>query len=216
MAERYPRSRITAVSNSTGQRQFIEAAAAARGIANLRVITADVNAFSPDHFGCTSPVFDRVISIEMFEHMWNYEALLARIASWLRPAGKLFVHIFCHHSLAYRFEGEGDANWMGRYFFSGGLMPSAGLIRRFDHELRVTRSWSWNGEHYQRTAEAWLANIDAHREAAHSILARVHGEADARRWLNRWRMFFLAVSELFGFAGGSEWFVSHYLMESAR
>ena len=127
--------------------------------------------------------FDRVVSVEMFEHMWNYDQLLARIASWLRPGGKLFVHIFCHGRLVYPFESEGDANWMGRYFFSGGIMPSAALLGRFDRKLSVTRTWSWDGRYYQRTAEAWLANLDKHRELARSILGAVYGEAEARRWL---------------------------------
>jgi cyclopropane-fatty-acyl-phospholipid synthase len=147
--------------------------------------------------------------------LWNYDRLLERIAAWLRPGGKLFVHLFCHSHLAYAFESEGDANWMGRHFFSGGIMPSAGLLQRFDRDLKVKESWTWVGHHYQRTADAWLANLDARRSDARSILGSVYGEAEASRWLNRWRLFFLAVSELFGFAGGKEWFVSHYLLEHA-
>ncbi len=213
MAARYPNSRITAVSNSTGQRDFVEREAKSHGLANLCVITADLNDFNPADFGHAGPCFDRVVSVEMFEHMWNYERLLALIASWLRSGGKLFVHIFCHRNLAYSFETEGDANWMGRHFFSGGIMPSAGMLRRFDRELAVTRSWIWSGRHYQRTAEAWLANLDARRDLARSILSQVYGDVDARRWLVRWRVFFLAVSELFGYADGEEWFVSHDLLE---
>jgi cyclopropane-fatty-acyl-phospholipid synthase len=213
MAERYPNCRITAVSNSNGQRQFIEREARAFGLGNLRVVTADVNDFGPADLGRAELRFDRVVSVEMFEHMWNYDQLLSRIASWLAPGGKVFVHIFCHDRLVYPFESDGDANWMGRYFFSGGIMPSADLLRRFDRDLQVTRSWKWNGRHYRRTAEAWLANLDARRDQVQSILGANYGDADARRWLNRWRMFFLAVSELFGFADGNEWFVSHYELE---
>ena len=216
MAERYPRSRITAISNSTAQRRFIEAEASARRLPNLRVITADVNHLNHAEFGREDLRFDRVVSVEMFEHMWNYEQLLARIARWLRPEGKLFVHIFCHRRQAYSFESDGDANWMGRYFFSGGIMPSAELLPRFNRDLSVTRSWRWSGLHYQRTADAWLAKLDGCDGLARRILGSVHGEANARRWLQRWRMFFLAVSELFGFADGKEWFVSHYLFERAK
>lgn len=213
MAERYPQSRVTAVSNSARQRQFIETAAKGRDLHNLRVITADMNEFAPPDTGQNGHRFDRVVSVEMFEHMRNYEQLLARVATWLQPGGKLFVHIFCHRDLAYPFETEGAANWMGRLFFTGGIMPSADLLQHFNRALTVTRQWSWGGQHYQKTAEAWLENLDARRRVVLPILESTYGAADAQRWLNRWRMFFLAVSELFGFAGGDEWFVSHYLLE---
>jgi cyclopropane-fatty-acyl-phospholipid synthase len=216
MAERYTRCHITAVSNSTAQRRFIEGEASARRLSNLRVITADANHLNHTDLARQDLRFDRVISVEMFEHMWNYEQLLARIAGWLRPEGKLFVHIFCHGRRAYSFESDGDVNWMGRYFFSGGIMPSAGLLRRFNRDLQVTQSWTWSGRHYQRTADAWLANLDAGHDLVKRILSSVHGEAHALRWLKRWRMFFLAASELFGFADGKEWFVAHYLFERAK
>lgn len=212
MAERFPNSRITAVSHSAAQRRFIESLAASRDVRNLRVVTADMNTFSPPPENLAAG-FDRVVSVEMFEHMRNYEQLLARIATWLRPQGKLFVHIFCHRTLAYAFESEGAANWMGRHFFSGGIMPSANLIRRFDRDLAATRQWRWSGLGYQRTAAAWLANLDARRDEVAAILERAYGSADGKRWLNRWRVFFLAVAEMFAFGGGTEWFVSHYLLE---
>lgn len=215
MAERYPGSRITAVSNSTRQRQFIESQARSLNLTNLRVVTADMNDFDPVGCGLCREGFDRVVSVEMFEHMRNYDELLARIAAWLRPAGKLFVHIFCHQTLAYPFETTGAANWMGRYFFTGGTMPSASLLNQFDRNLRVVNDWRWSGRHYQRTAEAWLANLDSRRREVLPILRSAYGAKEAVRWFNRWRMFFLAVAELFGFAGGDEWFVSHYLLEHA-
>ena len=208
MAERYRRSHITAVSNSALQRQFIEAEAASRGLVNVNVITADMNEFRTEPHR-----FDRIVSVEMFEHMRNYERLLERIASWLRSDGKLFVHIFCHRTLAYPYETDGDANWMGRYFFTGGMMPSENMLSQFNRHMTVVEQWRWDGTHYQRTSEAWLANLDAHRRQILPILAATYGRDEARRWLHRWRLFFLAVAELFGYANGTEWFVSHSLLQ---
>lgn len=210
MAERYPRNRITAVSNSSLQRSFIEGQARRRGLTNLRVMTADMNEFAPPLPARGG--FDRIVSVEMFEHLRNYEALLDRIAGWLRHDGRLFVHMFCHRQFAYPFETDGETDWMGRHFFTGGLMPDAGLLRRFDRRLRVARQWTWNGRHYRRTAEAWLANLDRHRRIVLPILAAAYGPREARCWFHRWRTFFLAVAELFGYAGGDEWFVSHCLL----
>lgn len=211
MAERYPSSKITAVSNSAPQRHFIESEATARRLKNLRVITADMNEFTIE-----PQSFDRVVSVEMFEHMRNYDSLLERIASWLRSDGKLFVHHFCHRTLTYPYETDGDANWMGRYFFTGGLMPSENLLRQFNRHMSVVQKWRWDGSHYQRTSEAWLANLDAHRREVLSILAESYGRDQARRWYHRWRMFFLAVAELFGYANGTEWFVSQLLLQPNR
>jgi len=213
MAERYPNSRITAVSNSAPQRRFIRSRAEAIGLTNLTVITADMNDFDPARTRGPGVGFDRIVSVEMFEHMRNYDRLCERIASWLRPGGKCFVHLFCHRNSAYEYETEGAANWMGRHFFTGGIMPSRDLLSRFDGHLRVSSQWEWNGEHYRRTSNAWLANLDARRSTVLPILARVYGDADALRWLHRWRVFFMAVAEMFGCAGGNEWFVSHYLLE---
>lgn len=210
MATRYPRSRITAVSNSRPQRKWIEAEARQRGLRNLRVITRDMNDFDAD------ATFDRVVSVEMFEHMRNYDLLLSKIRRWLRPDGRLFVHIFCHRKYAYPFESEGDQNWMGKYFFTGGIMPSDDLLARFARDMRVERQWRWNGRHYQKTADAWLAYLDSRRDKVMPILASAYGRANADRWLQRWRMFFMAVSELFGFADGQEWFVGHYLLMPQR
>jgi cyclopropane-fatty-acyl-phospholipid synthase len=211
MAEQYPQSRITAVSNSQPQREFIESQIAERQLKNLRVLTRDMNEFQAE-----PQRFDRVVSVEMFEHMQNYEQLLDRVAGWLKPDGRLFVHIFCHRDVAYFYETEGDANWMGRHFFTGGLMPSADIFSRFPQRLAVQQRWFWDGRHYERTSNAWLKNLDARRTEALAILTRVYGPAEARRWWNRWRTFFLAVAEMFGIDHGAEWQVGHYLLEPTQ
>ena len=208
MAEHFRRSRITAVSNSAPQRRFIEGEASRRGLTNVKVVTQDMNRFEP------AGQFDRVVSVEMFEHMRNYRELFRRISCWLRPAGKLFIHIFCHRDYAYEFETEGEDNWMGRYFFTGGIMPSDGLPARFQEHLRLCRQWRWDGRHYARTSEAWLANLDRRRDAVLPILMEAYGPVEARRWFHRWRMFFLAVAELFAYEQGRQWWVGHYLFES--
>jgi cyclopropane-fatty-acyl-phospholipid synthase len=204
MAQHYPGSRITAVSNSRPQRQFIEALARERGLHNLRVLTCDVNALELD-----AAAFDRVVSIEMFEHMRNYALLLQRIAGWLRPGGKLFVHIFCHRELMYPFDTDGETDWMARHFFTGGLMPAADTLLHFQQHLRCEQQWRLSGTHYQRTADAWLRKQDAARERLMPVLRETYGD-DAPLWWQRWRMFWMACAELFGYAGGNEWGVGHY------
>ena len=203
MAERYPRSRILAVSNSASQRAFIEARAKARGITNLEVVTADINDFS------TERRFDRVVSVEMFEHLRNYERLLGRVASWLSPGGKLFVHVFSHRHHAYPYDDEGPQDWMARNFFSGGLMPSDDLLLHFQRDVVLEERWRVDGTHYQRTAEAWLERLDGRRAAVVSVFRRHHARAEAERWFHRWRLFFLGVSGLFGFDAGRQWGVTH-------
>jgi cyclopropane-fatty-acyl-phospholipid synthase len=202
IAERLPACRVTAVSNSKLQREFILGRAAARGLQGIEVVTADMNRFDPGRR------FDRVISVEMFEHMRNWGLLFARVASWLEPGGRAFLHVFAHRRFAYPYETHGTDDWMGRNFFSGGLMPSEDLLAAFPESLELEARWRVDGTHYQRTAEAWLANLDAKRAGLESLLAAHLGEGETRRALQRWRLFFLACSELFGFRGGREWFVS--------
>lgn len=205
MAEHYPQARITAVSNSLPQRRYLEDCCWRLRLSNVRVVTADMNQFT------TEERFDRVVSVEMFEHMRNYRELLRRIRGWLKDDGRLFVHLFCHRELAYRFETEGSDNWMGRYFFTGGIMPSDPLLFYFNDHLAVTDHWRVNGRHYQQTCEAWLRRMNERRERILSILEGTYG-ADAPIWFQRWRVFFMACAELFGTNNGNEWFVSHYLL----
>jgi cyclopropane-fatty-acyl-phospholipid synthase len=211
MAQRYPASTITAVSNSHSQRAYIMSRAEELGLGNVEVITCDMNDFDTDR------VFDRAVSIEMFEHMRNYELLLSRVASWLKPDGKLFVHIFAHKDAAYAFETRGADNWLGRYFFTGGIMPALNLMHEFGSDLGVEREWVWDGTHYQKTSEAWLENLDANKDAVVALFAQTMGAGEARKMYHRWRIFFLACAECFGYKGGGEWVVGHYLLSpSAR
>ncbi len=208
MAERFPAAEITAVSHSATQREYILDQAARRGIdRNLTVITEDVNDFQP------VGQFDRIVSVEMFEHVRNHGRLLELIAGWLSPEGRLFVHIFCHRRNAYLFETGGSANWMGRHFFTGGMMPSLDLLDSYNRDLAVTRRWEWNGRHYAQTANAWARNLAANRAAIIRLFETTYGRGEGRRWLMRWKIFFLACAELFGFADGKEWLVGHYLLE---
>ena len=208
MAETLPTASIVSVSNSAPQRAFIEAQARARGLTNLSVRTADMNTFD------TERRFDRVVSVEMFEHMANWRALLGRVRTWLKPEGRLFLHVFSHASMPYRFDLDDPADWIGRYFFSGGVMPSHGLIREFDDLFELEFETRWNGGHYARTAEHWLANYDANSDAIAPVLREVYGP-DAKLWGRRWRLFFLATAGLFSHAGGEPWGVSHYRLRPA-
>jgi cyclopropane-fatty-acyl-phospholipid synthase len=208
MAEQFPAANITAVSNSTPQRLHIESQAAARGLANIRVVTADMNAFEP------TSTYDRVVSVEMFEHMSNWRSLLARVKTWLTPEGRLFIHVFRHRQSPYRFDHENEADWIARHFFTGGIMPSHGLIRHFSDCFAVEKDWRWSGLHYRKTAMDWLARFDENRVEIDPVLREVY-ESDAALWRQRWRLFYLATAALFGHAGGEEWGVSHFLLRPA-
>ncbi len=207
MAQKYPGSQITALSNSHSQRQFIMAEAARRGLGNLRVLTHDINVFD------TAQRFDRVVSVEMFEHLRNWPQAFANVARWLAPGGRFFMHVFTHREAPYPFEARDASDWMSRYFFSGGMMPSDDLALHCQDDLRVLSRWRWDGTHYQRTAGAWLANMDRQRDTIAPLLASTYGAEQATLWWHRWRIFFMAVEELFGYAGGQQWWVSHYLFE---
>jgi cyclopropane-fatty-acyl-phospholipid synthase len=207
MAERYPAASILAVSNAAPQRAYIEGQASQRRLKNLTVRTADMNAFAPDQ------KFDRIVSVEMFEHMSNWAALLARVHGWLLPEGRLFVHVFTHRSTPYRFDHTDPADWIARYFFTGGIMPSHGLIAHAGRQFETEAEWRWNGRHYRRTAEAWLENLDTNLPAVTELLRGVYAD-EAPVWLRRWRLFFLATAGLFGYRNGEEWGVSHYRLKA--
>jgi len=206
IGEHYPLARITALSNSQSQRVHIEGEARRRGLDNIRVLTVDINDFeTPDRF-------DRIVSVEMFEHLRNWPRAFAQVACWLKPQGRFFMHVFAHRSVPYAFVERDASDWMSRHFFSGGMMPSDDLALHCQDDLRLLRRWRWDGRHYQRTAEAWLQAMDDHRLQLQPLFSNTYGRKAALWWM-RWRIFFMAVAELFGFEGGQQWWVSHYLFE---
>ena len=207
IASNYPACQVVSVSNSNSQRKYITEQAKIRGISNISVLTCDMNEFD------TELRFDRIVSVEMFEHMRNYQELYRRISTWLQPGGKFFKHIFCHHNCAYEFVDQGPGDWMSRYFFSGGIMPSEDLPLRFQQDLQLVNQWRWDGRHYEKTSNAWLENMDASKQDILPVLAATYGSGQAEKWFQRWRIFFMACAELFGHKDGREWYVSHYLFE---
>jgi len=210
MAERYPRASITAVSNSQSQRAHIETQALRRGLHNVRVVTANVAELVP------GGRYDRIVSVEMFEHLRNWPEMFRRVAGWLEPDGRFFMHVFVHRATPYAFEARDPSDWMARHFFSGGMMPSDDLALRFQDDLVLRARWRWDGTHYARTAEAWLANMDARRAIVWPILEHAYGAEHAGLWWMRWRLFFMSCAELFGHDQGREWWVAHYLFEPRR
>ena len=204
MAKKFPKNNIIAVSNSKDQKLFIEARCKKEGIKNISVITADMNEFSID------TKFDRIVSIEMFEHMRNYQALLKKVASFLNNNGKLFIHIFSHEYLVYPFENKNDGDWMAREFFSGGMMPSHKLLLYFQDNFTIESSWRLSGSHYEKTSLHWLKKMDLNRLAIIKIFEKTYGVENASVWFQRWRIFFMSCEKLFGYNNGREWGVSHY------
>jgi len=209
MAEQYPNAKITAVSNSHSQRGYIESQIRDKGLTNLAIITQDMNEFCPEGS------FDRIVSVEMFEHMSNWQMLLERARDWLNADGRLFLHVFTNRAHSYRFDHKDPADWIAKHFFTGGIMPAHDLPHRFSDLFEVEQDWRWSGEHYQRTALDWLNNFDEHAEQINAILKRVYGP-DANLWRRRWRLFFLATAGLFGHDSGDEWGVGHYLLKPVR
>ncbi|MBC2607991.1 SAM-dependent methyltransferase [Pelagicoccus albus] len=203
-AAKFPYSQITTVSNSSSQAEFIRKRASERGLTNLNVVTCDINAFD------TPLQFDRIVSIEMLEHVRNYDALFAKLSNWLRDDAKMFVHVFSHKKHAYAYDASNPSEWMARHFFTGGIMPSHDLLPSFDKYIQAEESWALSGVHYQKTSEAWLQNMNTYESKIEPIFAKVYGPENAKQWMWRWRLFFLACAELFGYKNGSEWGVSHY------
>lgn len=207
MAEKFPKSDIAAVSNSKTQKEYVDGEAQKRGLTNITVITSDINDFS------TEKEFDRIVSVEMFEHMRNYKALLEKVRDFLKPGGELFVHIFSHHKYAYLFEVKDNTDWMAKYFFTGGIMPSDNLLLYFATDFETKNHWIVNGEHYEKTANAWVKKMDANKDEILKMLAETYGEENKIKWWVYWRVFFMSCAELWGYKGGKEWFVSHYLFK---
>jgi len=207
IGEHFPNCQVLAVSNSRTQREYVEAQCRARGLDQVAVVTADVAEFD------TGLRFDRVLSVEMFEHMKNYERLMAHIASWLKPSGMLFVHVFSHREFAYEFDASDPRDWMARHFFTGGTMPSDDLLLYFQRDLQLIGHWCVDGTHYTRTLRAWLHRLDSHKDEIRHIMAETYGSADGERWLVYWRLFFLVCAEVWNLGQGREYLVSHYLFE---
>jgi cyclopropane-fatty-acyl-phospholipid synthase len=207
MATHFPGSRITGVSNSRTQKEFIDAEAKRRGIENLTIVTADMNVFQ------TTETFDRIVSVEMFEHMRNYQSLMEKLSGFLVDGGKMFIHIFTHHRLSYLYEVKDESDWMAKYFFSGGIMPSDHLLLYFADHFSIEKHWHVSGQHYQKTSEAWLQKMDQHRASIMPLFIQTYGEKEAVKWWVYWRIFFMSCAELFGYRGGKEWMVSHYLFQ---
>ena len=206
MAKEFPESRFVGVSNSRTQKEYIDAQAKIRNLKNLEIITADMNIFE------TPRRFDRIVSVEMFEHMRNYQKLMAKAASFLNPDGKLFVHIFTHREFSYLYDETDDKDWIAKYFFTGGIMPADDLLLYFQDHFQIANHWRVSGTHYQKTSECWLANMDAHRKEIIPIFQKTYGE-QYQKWWVYWRVFFMSCAELWGYRGGDEWIVSHYLFQ---
>lgn len=205
LAQKYPNANIVAVSNSNSQREYIQSKAYRMNLSNLNIITADMNDFS------INKKFDRIVSIEMFEHMRNYQELFFKINHFLKLNGKLFVHVFSHKQLSYKFEIKDSSDWMSKYFFTGGIMPGENLFTHFQDHLYIEKKWHFNGLHYQKTAKAWLHNMDKSKVEIMSIFEKTYGSNQAKRWWNYWRIFFMSCAELWGYRDGKEWSISHYL-----
>ena len=207
MAQHYPDSQITAVSNSQSQKQYIESVAKQRGLTNIKIITCDMNDFE------TNETFDRIVSLEMFEHMRNWQSLFEKVSTWLKDEGKFFMHVFSHRTVPYAFEVKDSSDWMSEHFFTGGMMPSDDLPLHFQDHLKINNSWSWNGGHYEKTSNAWLKRMDENKQELMPLFKSTYGEDLAQTWWMRWRLFFMACAELFAYENGQQWHVMHYLFD---
>jgi len=210
VAQQFPKSKITAVSNSSSQKSYIDDMALRLGLTNIEVITCDMNDFYIDK------TFDRVVSIEMFEHMRNWQELFNKVSSWLNDDGKFFMHVFTHRQIPYAFEVKDSSDWMSEYFFTGGMMPCDDLPLHFQKDLNILKSWVWDGKHYEKTSNAWLQRMDDRKQIIMPILQATYGEDEAQIWWMRWRLFFMACAELFAYENGQQWHVMHYLFEKGK
>ena len=209
MAKHYPLSQITAVSNSHSQKEFILNRANKLKLNNIDIITCDMNDFN------TTDKFDRVVSVEMFEHMRNWDQLYKQVSTWLKDDGKFFKHVFSHRQVPYSFEVKDSSDWMSEYFFTGGMMPSDDLPLYFQQHLKINKSWTWNGDHYEKTSNAWLERMDKNKQVLMPIFKEAYGDEQASIWWVRWRLFFMACAELFAYEDGQQWHVTHYLFDKA-
>jgi cyclopropane-fatty-acyl-phospholipid synthase len=205
IAEKFPKCKVTGVSNSKTQKEYIDAIAKERGLKNVKIITMDMNVFT------IATKFDRIVSVEMLEHMKNYQSLFKRISGFLKDDGKFFVHIFTHKTFAYPFEVRDESDWMAKYFFTGGMMPSHDLFLHFQDDISILKQWTVDGRHYGKTSEAWLKNMDSNREKILPIFEKTYGKENITKWWVYWRVFFMSCAELWNFEEGQEWIVSHYL-----
>ena len=207
MAKEFPKSKITAVSNSSSQKNYILNQAKKRNLNNISIITEDMNNFNP------KTRYDRIVSVEMIEHMRNHGQLFKKINTWLKSGGLFFMHIFVHKAQPYLFEVQDEDDWMSQYFFSGGMMPSEDLPLFFQEDLKIIDQWSWSGKQYEKTANAWLTNIDSNKEKVMKTLEEIYGKDNSKKWFQRWRIFFMSCAELWGYRDGNEWKVVHYLFK---
>lgn len=214
LARRFPNSQITSISNSTTQKKYIDATAERRGFKNLEILTRDLG--KEENYNLGDKKFDRIMSIEMMEHLRNYEKFFSLVSNLMKPESLFFVHIFTHKKSPYVFETEGDSNWMGKYFFSGGQMPSRDLFDQFNKDIIVDQKWDWNGVHYQKTLEAWLVKMDENKQRVYELFKKAYGPDQVEVWINRWRVFYMASAELFGYNKGTEWGVTHYLLKPKK
>ncbi|KAJ3691988.1 hypothetical protein LUZ60_012338 [Juncus effusus] len=207
VAKKYKNCNVTGICNSVTQKTHIDQQCRQNNLTNVEIIVADISKFQMER------TFDRILSIEMFEHMKNYKELMKKISGWMEPDGLLFIHHFCHKTFAYHFEDKNEDDWITRYFFTGGTMPSSNLLLYFQEDVSVVNHWLVNGTHYSKTSEEWLKRMDKNISKIKPIFETTYGKDSAIKWIAYWRTFFISVAELFGYNNGDEWMVALYLFK---